>query len=153
MLFIFAFSVNGYAKKGDTKIYKNVYNYMVANELAEKLPVGISDEIVFMEFSSFAGKSDLKIIDSLVILDNRIQFESYTIRDLRKKIKGRKSDYSLIYFSKPYKEYLILELIQSKKKVTGKYRVDSMFGSTKRYLFKVIKNKVTKICEIEIANN
>ena len=143
----------GFTQNTNVNIYKNIYRYLTNNDLKNYKNVNVSNEIVFIEYSSFIGKGLISKIDSLNELDNRIKFKPYFISNLNRIIRTKKSFYNILYFSEPHNGFLIVDFIHRKRKIVGNYDKITMFGNLKRYLFKISNSKVEKVLVMEMANN
>lgn len=143
----------GFTQNTNVNIYKNIYRYLINNDLKNYKNVSVSNEIVFIEYSSFIGKDSISKIDSLNELDSRIRFKPYFIHNLNRIIRTKKSLYNILYFSEPHNGFLIVDFIHSKRKIVSNYDKTTMFGNLKRYLFEIDNSKVKKVLVIEMANN
>jgi hypothetical protein len=143
----------GFTQNKHISTYKNTYKYLINNELKKYRNVGVSNEIVFIEYSSFIKKESITQIDSLNELDNKIKFKPYFVHNLNRKLGVKKSLYNLLYFSEPYNGFLIVDFVHRRRKIMNPYKKATMFGNLTRYLLKIDGSKIEKISMVEIANN
>jgi|GEM_PF-6379878 len=146
LLTITVFAFGCIKAKKDTEEHLKAYEYlskkhphMVIQVMDTVQHIGLtafSDYIT--ECFGFEGKSSTDFILYLNSLDEQNHFPSYFSSEVSKAFKSHKDPTHILYFSKRYKDYLLLEMFELGKynrKVLPDYKSLTTMGQSDQYLF------------------
>lgn len=148
-IFFICFSIVAFSQQEDTKIYNRAYKFLKNKQLKNYADISIADSIVFIEYSLCFDKlkspkvNDRLLIDSLSNTDTQRKFIPYFYNS-----KVLKNSKSILFFSKPYKNTLLVEFFTSKGFVSNSYSKLTSNGESTLFLIyfsrcKRIKKYVT----------
>lgn len=148
-IFFIGFSIMAFSQQEDAKIYNRTYKFLKNKELKNYADISIADSIVFIEYSLCFDKlknpkvNDRLLIDSLSNIDTQRKFIPYFYNS-----KVLKNSKSILFFSKPYKNTLLVEFFTSKGFVSNSYSKLTSNGESTLFLIyfsrcKRIKKYVT----------